>query len=980
MSSQAKSHRLNRFAEFWKPAEKLLYCCRSVSAAWLIMVCAGMASGQEVDFRSEIRPLLNEHCVACHGGVKQAADLSFISEDAASYVVEPGDAEASYMLERILSDDPDELMPPPDHGRRLSEKEVNLLRRWINEGAQWQKHWAFESPVRGEAPEVPEQYADWSESLVDAFVLQRMLAAGLKPNPAAAPERWLRRAALDIRGLPPTPAERKLFLTELEELGDAAYGQAADRLLDDPGYGEKWATPWLDAVRYADSRGLGLDGRRTIWKYRDWVIDALNNDVPYDEFTIAQLAGDLLPDATMNDLLATAQNRLTQTNEEGGTDDEQFRVEAVIDRVNTTWQAWQGLSFGCVQCHSHPYDPIGHEEYYQFLAYFNNTTDSDLSEDFPVAQVPKDPEQYTAARELDQQIDAVWEELWEEADQLGRGDGTWHAPEQLRASTSNSTKVVVEASGEIPEYQTRGNVAKNTTVLLECSPPNGLDQITALQFWGLPKQAEIARLDSEWGFVVSHCKVEVRDSKGENTDWSEVELQRVLSDEPFPLLDPMESLNAKSSRGVGPYSRMHFPRSGVFILKDVLELNEASEIRVSIAQNVFALGAFPLVAHRGRVLFSGDDEWLDWASPGPRWEQLADLKSRRKKFDSVATPVLQQRHADYQRPSAVFERGNYLTKSEVVSPKIPDFLFASAGDDTSANASRLEMAKWIAAPENPLTARVAVNRIWGELFGTGIVSTQEDFGSAGARPTHPELLDTLAVQFATRMEWSQKALVRKLILSQTYRQSAAVSDEKLAADPGNRWLARGPRNRLSAEVVRDQALAISGLLSKKQYGPPVHPPIPEGVWNPFQGGDKWKTPKKGEEDRYRRTVYTYTKRTIQFPMSAAFDAPTREACTVRRLTSNTPLQSLMTLNDTLFVEAAEALATRMLEHADAPEQQIEYGFSLAVCRDASVQELERLLSLYESLSGADVKEQENEHFALQQVAMVLLNLDEVLNQ
>ncbi|HBE67009.1 MAG TPA: hypothetical protein DDW52_02565 [Planctomycetaceae bacterium] len=939
----------------------------------------GPALANEVDFRTEIRPLLNEHCVACHGGVKQAADLSFINEDTAAYVVEPGDAEASYMLERVLSDDPDEVMPPPEHGRKLNAAEVDLLRRWINQGARWQKHWAFDAPVRQAVPDVPSRYAAWGKSFIDAFVLKRMLDTGLEPNPAAAPERWLRRAALDVRGLPPTPAEREMFMAELKEVGDAAYGQAADRLLEDPGYGEKWATPWLDAVRYADSRGLGLDGRRTIWKYRDWVIDALNKDLPYDQFTIAQLAGDLLPNATMDDLLATAQNRLTQTNEEGGTDDEQFRVEAVIDRVNTTWQAWQGLSFGCVQCHSHPYDPIAHEEYYQFLAFFNNTTDSDLSEDFPVVRVPKDPRQYSSARELDQQIDAVWKTLWEKADQLNRSESTWHSPEHLHASTNNSTKVVVEATGEIPEYQTRGNVAKNTTVVLECKPPEGLTQITALKFWGLPENPDSAKLDSEWGFVVSHCKLEVRDANADEDAWREVKLQRVLSDEPFPLLDPMDSLNAKSSRGVGPYSRMHFPRSGVFILQDVLDLEQVADIRVSIAQNVFALGAFPLVAHRGRVLFSGDQAWLDWAKPEGVWKQLADLKNRRKKIESVATPVMQQRFATYHRPSAVFERGNYLTKSEVVRPKVPEFL--GGEPEAKSDLSRLEMANWIADADNPLTARVAVNRVWGELFGTGIVSTQEDFGSAGAKPTHPALLDTLAVDFVTEMRWSQKALIRELILSQTYRQSAVASGEKIEADPGNRWLSRGPRNRLSAEVVRDQALAISGLLSDKRYGPPVHPPIPDGVWNPFQGGDKWKTPKKGDEDRYRRTVYTYTKRTIQFPISAAFDAPTREACTVRRLTSNTPLQSLMTLNDTLFVEAAEALAVRMEKHADSPERQIEYGFGLAVCRDPDEDEVTRLLKLYESLCDSEAVEQEiQQRFALQQLAMVLLNLDEVLNQ
>ena len=363
------------------------------------------ATASLIDFNEHIRPIFNSHCTACHGGVKQAADISFAYRDQVlppdGWIVEPGDPDASSLIERVVSDDPDQRMPPPEHGTALSEREIELLTEWIRQGAKWSDYWAYERPQQSVVPAV--QQSDWPSQPMDHFVLAKLEAEGIQPSPDATPERWLRRVTLDLTGLPPSPEERAAFLSEVQGSPQTAYSKCVDRLLDSQDYGQRWASVWLDQVRYADSKGLGLDARRNIWKYRDWVIDALNRDLPYDEFTVKQIAGDLLPQPTIEDLIATAAHRLSQSNEEGGTDDEEFRVAAVLDRVNTTWQTWQGVTFGCVQCHSHPYDPFRHEDYYRFAAFFNNTSDCDLDEDWPV-KAPIDVQQYDNAAQLDRQI------------------------------------------------------------------------------------------------------------------------------------------------------------------------------------------------------------------------------------------------------------------------------------------------------------------------------------------------------------------------------------------------------------------------------------------------------------------------------------------------------------------------------------------------------------------------------------------------
>lgn len=932
---------------------------------------------QQVDFNRDVRPILNQHCVACHGGVKQAGELSFVYEDQALTTVEVGYPEDSLLIERVTSDDESDHMPPAEHGRALNEAEVDVLSRWIAQGADWQSHWAFVVPQKHDPP--PVESADeaianrWSENRIDPFVWDKLHDRELLPNDAAKPARWLRRVTLDLTGLPVTLQQRADFLADVERRGELAYTAAVDRLLQAPAMGHRWASVWLDAVRYADSRGLGLDAKRTIWKYRDWVIRAFNDDLPYDEFTRKQIAGDLFPEPTMDDLVATAAHRLTQTNEEGGTDDEEFRVEAVLDRINTVCQTWQGLSFGCVQCHSHPYDPIEHEEYYQFAAYFNNTVDCDLGSDEPTVAVPLDDAKAAEAIELDREIDSLNQNVWQSGFAILADEENWDSLRLSQVSTNNTTSVAVVKVADVDECQTVGNVAKSTTVFAESALSDSVEQLTAIRVTGLPTDIEKAARDSEWGFMVTDFKAELI---SENGDVRELKVVYVIADEPNPIIDPQLSLKPKSNYGFGAYSRINYPRSAAFVLAEPAAVDAGDQLRITLAQNHETLGAFPLVAHRIRLAISDSDLFCDWWGNETQVQsrlELAQLKSKRASIKSVRIPVMRERNKKFARPSHVFYRGNALTKTERVYPDTPAFLTGNEQAD-GVTPERLQLANWLADANNPLTARVQVNRIWSALFGVGLVETQEDFGSAGTPPSHPKLLDDLSFRFANEMNWSIKTLLKEIVLSATYRQSAVVSQEKLERDPSNRWLSRGPRTRLSAEIIRDQALAISGLLSEKQFGPPVHPPIPDGLWKPFHGGDKWTTPGKDDPNRYRRSIYTYTKRSIPFPMQAAFDAPSREFCNVRRLRSNTPLQALMTMNDATFVEASEAFAARMIQSSDSIEGKLKTGFLLALSRNPTAKEIAALKRLYDR-TAADGDEE-----AMISIASVLLNLDEVLSK
>ncbi|MEM9928383.1 MAG: PSD1 and planctomycete cytochrome C domain-containing protein [Bacteroidota bacterium] len=718
-----------------------------------------------VSFAQDIRPILKAKCMSCHGGVRQQGGLSFLFEEdmyqelrSGEFGVVPTDPEHSEVYQRVITSNAGKVMPP--EGPPLSADETELIRRWIEEGAVWEEHWAYIPPHK---PSLP----DTAIHPIDAFVQAALPAHQLSPAPAASPTTLIRRVYFDLIGLPPPLETAEAFAAHPSE---AAYQDIVDDLLASPHFGERWASFWLDLARYADSQGFQKDHLRpTMYLYRDWVIDAFNQDMPLDSFTIRQLAGDLLPTPSDQDLLATAFHRNTMTNDEGGTDDEEYRVKAVLDRTNVTMEVWQASTFSCVQCHSHPYDPIRHEEYYALKGYFNNTADRDLTSDYP------------------------------------------RLPLQSRARAQVLSKLK--------------------------------SQVTA----------------------------------------------------------------------------------------DTLSAEAIAKLEAAIAS----------------------------------YEQ------------PLPVPVLQELPDSVARINRLFTRGNWLMEADTILPKPPAAFDKTVGNFT---ADRLGLAQWLVDQDNPLTGRVLVNRIWAELFGRGIIKTVEDLGIQGEAPTHPALLDWLAVAFTEEQDWRLKSLLRTIVTSATYQQSSQVDSIGLELDPDNRWLARGPRFRLSAEQIRDQALAVSGLLNPEVYGPSVMPYQPEGVWNVIRQVARWKT--SSNDQAYRRGLYTFYRRVSPYPTMLLFDAPTRELCVSRRIRTNTPLQAMVTLNDPVFVEAAAALASRVRQ--EAPHDlaaQIRLAYARAAARPPDAYRQQRLVRLYqENLQAyqASADSIPPETAALETVCQAILNLDEVL--
>lgn len=945
------------------------------------------ATATVIDFERDIRPIFNQHCVACHGGVKQAGELSFVyldrlvsKADANEGVIVPGKPEISRLIERITSPDPEIRMPPVERNREgLAPSQIEILRNWVLQGAHWRPHWAYVAPEPQALPAI--KRANWPRQRMDYFVLAKLEQEQIEPAGTELPTRWLRRVSLDLTGLPPSLEQREKFLLMHSQNPDAACASAVDECLNSSRFGEHWASRWLDVVRYADSKGLGKDERRLNWRYRDWVIEALNTDLPYDQFTIQQIAGDLLPDPQVTDLMATGVHRLTQTNGEGGTDDEEFRVSAVLDRVNTTWQAWQGVTFGCAQCHDHPYDPIRHEEYYRFLAFFNNTSDSDTDQEFPLMRAPLAQRDYRAASELQQEVRRLGEEIWRSEYARLMDETLWKPMTGVQVTSQPASEVTLERREGWEEFVTPADVPRNTVLTIEASSPGGLEQLTAIQFTGLPRDLQQAARDTEWGFILTGFTAELL---APEQDSIPLKFARVIIDEPEPFFDPqntiLEQAGEESPRrrdrgyGFSAYSRIDRPRRAAFILESPVKLTTGMAIRVKLTHGAYYLDSFPLVTARGRLAFSGDESFtrlLDDPELCLQRDQLKEVEKQLAAIPSVDLPILRELPPHLKRPTFLYQRGAYLSKGKEVVAGVP----ASFPPlDPDATVDRLALARWLVDAKNPLTARVAVNRIWGSLMEVPLVVTEEDFGSSGMPPSHPQLLDDLAFRFRTELGWSMKRLIREITLSSAYRQSSRIRPELLDRDRENRWLARGPRSRLSAELVRDQALAISGLLSGKLHGPPVHPPLPEGVWMPFDASDKWETPPRGAEDRYRRSIYTYYKRTIPYPTFAAFDAPSREFCAPRRLPSNTPLQALMTLNDEAFVECAQALGKKIALSSTDPVERLHHGFLLATQREPDAAELEQL----QKLIGHYGPDRTDEAYTM--LAALLLNLDEVLTR
>ena len=959
-----------------------LTAIRKTIPALIVLGALAQAAWGKVDFARDIQPILNANCVECHGGVKAAGDVSFVYQDrvvnfigdSGVPIVTPGKPDDSELIYRITTNDEDDRMPPPDEHEALSDDEIALFKQWINEGAEWSGHWAFQTPER---PEIPTTSFDHKASgNIDRFLFQKLEEEGLKPSPPESPGRLLRRLSLALTGLPPTNDELDSFESAHGNNPKQAVENAVDDLLSRPSFGERWASMWLDLVRYADSGGLGQDQKRTIWAYRDWVVKAFNDDLPFDQFTIKQLAGDLLPNPSIDDLVATASQRNTQTNDEGGTDDEVFRVEAVIDRINTTWQTWGAVTFNCVQCHDHPYDPFRNEEYYQFMAFYNNTADSDLQRDEPLLKVPEDPTRYSEATELRRRILDLKETVWEQSSELKK-NVDWQRVKGLEVASNNSTQYQVDDSAGYSEFQTVGTVEIKTHTIVTIPESSARDQpATAIRLTVLPIDPETAIDNPPWGFLVDNIEAEIVDEAGNRMP---VCFKASAPDVPWMPTEPMKAIPA-NSEGWGADSRIHYAREIVLIPETPIEINEGESLSIRIHCNKTGHGSHPMAIQRGRLDITSDTRWTEFASAGSKTftlkEEIGRLTRRYSEIPGTTVPIMHQRPPHLARPTRIFERGNALEKGEAVTVAIPASLAEIA--PPAPELDRLTMAQWWVSADNPLTSRVFVNRLWEQLFGTGIVYTLEDFGSSGEKPYHPALLDYLATRFQEDYDWSIKAMLREIVLSYAFQQSSKTNPELNLRDPDNRLLARGPRLRLTAEMVRDNALAVSGLLSTEIGGPPVHPPIPEGVWRPFLSRDKWETPEKDQDARYRRAVYTYVKRSIPYPTFASFDAPSREFCNPRRLNSNTPLQALVTLNDTAFVECAEALGEKLdngfsNSYSSQPiSDRLFSAYRLATGRDPSDSALRELVQLYESTL------QEAPSKASTIVAQVLLNLDETL--
>jgi len=904
--------------------------------AVFLSLCIGISvilffwnSTPEVDFSTQVKPILNKHCISCHGGVKKNSGFSLLFEKEALAstksghpAIIPGDPNGSEFIKRLTASDPELRMPyqkPP-----LSEEEITILKDWISQGAKWGEHWAY-APV--EKPPIPDrkQKASLSPSTteilpspIDQYVGEKLTELQLDFSSDAAPKKLLRRVSLDLTGLPPSESLANAF-----ESGLLTYEQAVDELLGSPAYGEKWASWWLDLARYADTKGYERDVSRTMWPYRDWVIRAFNENKPFDEFTIEQLAGDLLPNPSIEQLTATAFHRNTMNNDEGGTNDEEYRVAAVLDRVSTSFEVWQSTTMACVQCHSHPYDPIRHEEFYQSSAFFNNSRDEDTQDEEPKLRFYESEDQV----KLNEIVDWVGNYSGAKAALTTKNFLTYQEPKYAAHIAQDFQ------NAELIDTKWLGMQADGTCFLRSIDT-KGADQLL-MNYWSdVDGGTLLIRKGSAEGEVLSSISISKTGK-----------ISRVI---PFPPLTGKNDL----------FLEMKSPKA-------------------EPQQNAIAVVWFAFVTSLPGKEKSG------FTTIRKSWENLLAAKP-------TSLPILIENPQYMGRETRVFERGNWMILGEKVSPKIPNILNPK---NENWQSNRLGFAQWMVDDQNPLTARTLVNRVWEQLFGRGIVASLEDMGSQADPPSHPELLDYLAWQLMHNYDWSIKTLIKEIVTSKTYKQESNLTPKLFALDPENKWYARGPRIRLSAEQIHDQALAVSGLLSYKMFGKPVMPPQPEGIWQTVYNGESWVEAEG--EDRYRRAIYTFLKRTSPYPSMVTFDAGSREVCLSRRIVTNTPLQALITLNDPVFLEAAYALAKDMVcNHPENPKEAIAFGYEKLVWGMISAKTNGNLVSLYEKglaefeanpklLEGFfGIKNQTTnpEQAAMALVANALLNLDEFLTK
>jgi len=963
---------------------------------WIIVVTAGLIApavhaADAPDFNRDVRPILSARCFKCHGpdDAARKAKLRLDTREGAEATL--GKVADSEFLRRIFATDDAEIMPPPAVKIPLTAKEKETLKAWVAAGGKYESHWAFSPVVR--PPVLIPTDADFTiRNSIDAFVANRLKHEGLKSSPQADKPTLIRRVYLDLIGIPPTPEEVDAFVKDLA--GDA-YEKLVERLLASPQYGERWARKWLDLARYADTNGYEKDRRRSIWPYRDWVIKAINDDMPFDQFTIKQLAGDLLPYVNSSDRVATGFHRNTMLNEEGGIDPLEFRYLAMVDRIATTGTTWLGLTTGCAQCHTHKFDPITHTEYFRLFAFLNNADEPEMPV-YTAEQLNKRFEIEAKLRNLEMQLATKLP-----AEQRDKLFDTWLATERKNAMKwavikpakldgGPNTKLAILEDASI---LASGDAMKHdiyTLTLTDLPAGTTAIRIEALPHESLPANGPgRAFYEGPKGdFLLGDISLTADDKPVKITSATEAPAR--------PKTPAMKALDDNTQTGWASAGNEGKPSYAVFVLEKPLTAKTAKLELVFERHYAASLGRFRVSATTAanpkarefpsevEALLTIPDERLTaseresllrhWATVAPELKAARDeIDALRKQLPVPSTTlVMQERPADNPRLTFRHHRGEFLQPKEAVTPGVPSWLPPLPKGEP---ANRLTFAKWLVSKENPLTARVTVNRHWHAFFGRGLVRTLDDFGYQGEAPTHPELLDWLASELSnpsptpplkgegqnppppsfpgkgvgglgSSKPWSIKHLHRLIVSSATYRQSSRVTQELLAKDSENKLLARGPRVRLEAEQIRDSALKAAGLLSTKMYGPSVFPPQPAGATDVSYGNFQWKVSEG--EDRYRRGLYTFAKRTAPYAMTGTFDAPSGEACVARREVTNTALQALTMLNDAVLLDVAQALARRTVEQKGKPEEQATYLFRLCLVRTPTAEEVARLTKFYEA--------------------------------
>lgn len=971
---------------------------------FLFFAWPASASAQDsISFNRDIRPILANHCLACHGPDEheRQADLRLDQRESALEMeaIVPGDPDNSSLLERVSTDDSDLVMPPMETGKPLSPDQKQKLKQWIAAGATYDAHWAFVPPESIAPPHVD---SSWPRNGIDAFVLDELTANGLKPNQSADAFALVRRVYLDLIGLPPTIEQADAFVYSSDPM---AYEKLVDQLLASKHYGERWALPWLDLARYSDTNGYEKDRERSVWPYRDWVIRALNQDMPYDQFSIAQLAGDMLENPTPDDLVATGFHRNTMLNEEGGIDPLEYRYLAMVDRVATTGTVWMGLTTGCAQCHTHKYDPITHTDYFRLMALLNNADEPDYRIPNPQRVREIETAEEALARletELASQLEppADDESIDDHPLRFNRARDQWIQNAAKKAIPWDVIRPV-EMKSNLPRLELLNDgsvfVTGDTTkrdvfdLAFDVTPDDHPIQAIRLEAIPDPRLPDmgpgVTYYEGRKGdFFVSEIQATF---DGQPIKFSTASHDFSESTESDPKSSAMNVFDGDGSTGWSPGNHKRMRLKLVMNLKEPIRDSGRLKINLLFERHYTAcLGRFRLsttnhsdaqanqleetVEDLLATRFQASDRRHPNGHPDWQPEELATLerafllstpllKEARKNIESqrAAMPrldqtlVMKERPPENPRETFRHHRGEYLNPREQVSPGIPQ-MFADDLSSDQLPANRLELAQWLVSDANPLAARVAVNRAWREFFGFGLVRTNGDLGVQSEPPDHPELLDWLASQFKNEMGWSQKKLHRLIVTSNTYRQSSIAPASVRQLDPDNRRLSRGPEFRLAGETVRDIALQASGMISDKMFGPGVRPPQPASVTALAYGATKW-TPASGE-DRYRRSIYTFKKRTAPFAAYTVFDGPTSESCTPRRNRSNTPLQALTTLNDSMYFELAQAMAKSLAQpRADIDESTDPVSLETAVTkvfrsfltRPPTPQELGALLQFYE---------------------------------